>query len=128
MKVTTSNLDEAVMAELDAFALALPEEIAKAQKAAAKTAIKNIKAKAPGSGRYAKGWKSKTTQTRLGAETVIYQGDRPGLPHLLEFGHPVISGGRTVGQAQANPHIAPAESAAIEKFESELVKGIENGT
>ena len=55
MKVTTSNLDEAVMAELDAFALALPEEIAKAQKAAAKTAIKNIKAKAPGSGRYAKG-------------------------------------------------------------------------
>lgn len=122
------ELSQAVKAELDAFAGMLPDQIMEAQKTAAKAAIKEIKRLAPGKGQYARGWKSKTTKTRTGAETVIYQGDRPGLPHLLEFGHPVISGGRTVGQAKAFPHLEPTEKDIVGVYEKELTKVLENGT
>jgi len=128
MKVTPDNLDKAVMAELDAFAGMLPEEIEKAQKTAAKRAVKTLKNTSPGEGRYGKGWKTKTTKTRTGAETVIYNGDLPGLAHLLEFGHPIISGGRTVGQAKAFPHIEPTERDVVGAYEKELTKVLENGT
>lgn len=128
MKVSPDNLDAAVMAELDQFAGMLPDEIATAQKTAAKAAVKELKTTSPGKGRYHKGWKTKTTKTRTGAETVIYNGDVPGLAHLLEFGHPIVSGGRTVGQAKAFPHIEPTEKNVVDVYEKELTKVLENGT
>lgn len=128
MKVSPDNLDEAIKAELDQFAGMLPDEIATAQKAAAKAAVKELKTTSPGKGRYGKGWKTKTTKTRTGAETVIYNGDVPGLAHLLEFGHPIVSGGRTVGQAKAFPHIEPTEKNVVDVYEKELTKVLENGT
>ena len=124
-KTTADNLDEAVMAELDAFAGMLPEEIMQAQKSAAKSAIKELKNNSPGKGKYSKGWKSKTTKTRTGAETVIYNGDQPGLAHLLEYGHPIVSGGRTVGQARAFPHIDPATENVVRAYEEALTKELE---
>lgn len=128
MKTTANNLDKAVMAELDEYAGMLKEDIAAAQKAAAKKAIKELKQTSPGKGGYGKGWKSQTTTTRTGAQTVIYQGDKPGLAHLLEYGHPIVSGGRTVGQARAFPHVDPAAEDAAADYEKELTGAIENGT
>ena len=128
MKTTVDNLDDAIMAELDQFAGMLPDEIMQAQKSAAKSAIRELKVNSPGDGKYHKGWKSKTTKTRTGAETVIYQGDLPGLAHLLEYGHPIVSGGRTVGQARAFPHVDPAAENAAGDYEKELTRTIENGT
>lgn len=128
MKTTADNLDKAVMAELDEYAGMLKEEIVTAQKAAAKKTIRELKQTSPGNGKYGKGWKSKTTTTRTGAQTVIYQGDLPGLAHLLEYGHPIVSGGRTVGQARAFPHVDPAAETAANNFEKELTRKIENGT
>lgn len=122
-KVTIANLDAAVMAELDRFAGMMPEVIEKAQKAAAKAAIRTIKAKAPGDGEYARGWKQKTEKTRTGVVTTVYQGEKPGLPHLLEFGHAKVNGGRT----RAFPHIAPAETEAMRIYEDELTRGVEDG-
>lgn len=126
-KATADNLAKIVMDELQAFASALPEDMAEAGKAAGKVAITRLKATSPSqTGAYSKGWKAKTDLTRLGAETTIYQGKRPSLAHLLEFGHPIKSGGRTVGQAQAIPHIQEAETLAIETYERELKRRIEN--
>lgn len=122
------DLSRAISEELDAYYMMLPEEIAKAQKTAAKAAVKELKQTSPGDGRYHKGWKTKTEQTRTGATTVIYQGAQPGLAHLLEFGHPIVSGGRTVGQARAFPHIEPEEKKVIDAYEKELTKVLENGT
>ena len=124
----TDDLTKSCNEILDGFYMMLPGEIAKAQKAAAKNAVKTLKNTSPGDGRYHKGWKTKTEQTRTGASTVIYQGEQPGLAHLLEFGHPIVSGGRTVGQAKAFPHIEPVESQVIDAYEKELVKVLENGT
>ncbi len=129
MAVGVNDMDQAVKAELDQFALLTLSEIAEAQKTVAKATIKSLRTTSPGrGGRYEKGWKSKTTKTRTGASTVIYQGDLPGLAHLLEFGHPIISGGRTVGQAKAFPHIAQAEKKANADFEAEITRRIENGS
>lgn len=124
----TDDLTKSCNEILDGFYMMLPGEIAKVQKAAAKNAVKTLKNTSPGEGRYHKGWKTKTEQTRTGASTVIYQGEQPGLAHLLEFGHPIVSGGRTVGQAKAFPHIEPVESQVIDAYEKELVKVLENGT
>jgi hypothetical protein len=123
--VTPDELATAVGEELDAFAGHCQEAIINAQKAAAKVARKELR-KGPGKN-YPKEWTTKTETTRTGATTYVYQGKRPGLAHLLEFGHPIVSGGRTVGQARAFPHIKPAEEAAMEKYEEEIQKGIENG-
>lgn len=122
------DLSKAYSEILDDFYMMLPEDIAKAQKAAAKGAVRTLKQTSPGDGRYHQGWKTKTEQTRTGASTVIYQGEQPGLAHLLEFGHPIVSGGRTVGQARAFPHIAPVEAQVVDAYEKELTKVLENGT
>ena len=52
MKTTADNLDKAVMAELDEYAGMLKEDIAAAQKVAAKKAIKELKQTSPGKGGY----------------------------------------------------------------------------
>jgi hypothetical protein len=124
MKVAPDDLAKAVGDELDAFAGLCQEAIVNAQKTAAKTARNEIKKRAPGKN-YPKEWKVKTETSRTGATTFVYQGTRPGLPHLLEFGHPIIRGGRTVGQAKAFPHIDPAAEAAADYYEQELGREIE---
>lgn len=123
------NLANEMEKILDQYAGVLPEIIAEAQKAAGKRAVKDLKSDSPRkSGEYAKGWKTKTETSRTGASTTIYNGDKPELTHLLEFGHASISGGRTLGQVKAYPHIADAEKKAAAYFESELQRRLENGT
>lgn len=74
-----------------------------------------------GSGEYAKGWKSQTTQGRTGATAVIYN-DHPGLPHLLEYGHVTRNGtGRTFPRTPAHEHIAPVADEIAETFEKEVL-------
>lgn len=119
------DLDKAVMAELDQFAGMLPGEIEEAQKSVGKAVVRILKQNSPGGKTYPKGWKSKTERTRMGANTVIYQGKQPGLAHLLEFGHPIVSGGRTVGQARAFPHIESAEADAERLYETEIMRRLE---
>lgn len=123
-KADASNLAKVVMAELDAYANALPDDIMDAQKTAAKAAVKDLRNTSPSeTGKYAKGWKSKSTKTRTGAETVIYNA-MPGLPHLLEYGHDVKVNGRKVGHAKEYPHIKEAEEKAMQLFEKELERRI----
>lgn len=127
--ISVDDLSDAVQDAVDDFVGMLPDDFEAAQKAAAKKAQKLLKNSSPKqSGDYAKNWKIKTTKTRTGASTQIYQGKKPGLTHLLEFGHPIVSGGRTVGQAKAFPHIADAQEAAAKAYEEELRKRLENGT
>lgn len=122
-KADLASQIEKIMAD---YVGALPAQIEAAQKKAAKAVVKQLKATSPqATGKYAKGWKSSTSTTRTGAVTTIYNGQKPGLTHLLEYGHPIISGGRTVGQAKAFPHIADAEEAAITAYEAALKEELE---
>lgn len=73
-----------------------------------------------GTGRYAKGWKSKVEVGRMGAKATLYNASVPGLPHLLENGHAKRGGGRVPGRV----HIKPVEDELIKTFESDLKEAI----
>lgn len=73
-----------------------------------------------GTGRYAKGWKSKVEAGRMGAKATLYNASVPGLPHLLENGHAKRGGGRVPGRV----HIKPVEDELIKTFESDLKEAI----
>ena len=69
-----------------------------------------------GTGKYKKSWATKIEKKRIYTAATVYN-KKPGLTHLLEFGHVKQNGGRT----RAFPHIAPVN----DKVESEVIKKIE---
>lgn len=67
-------------------------------------------------GRYGAGWDKWVKVNRHGASAVIYNRKYPGLPHLLEYGHAMRTGGRVQGR----PHIKPVEEKLINEFQGSL--------
>ena len=96
------------------------ENLDEITKRLAKKGAKEITAKARsmfgGTGEYASGWTTRYETGRFSAQGVIYNGDVPGLPHLLEKGHALRNGGRYPGYA----HIAPVEQELIKAYENEV--------
>ena len=78
------------------------------------------KAKFGGSGDYAKGW-TVTEVKHPNYTSAVIHNKHAGLPHLLEHGHALVRGGRTVGRVQGREHIAPVEEKLVEEFEKEVV-------
>ena len=109
------NLDAQVRNILDEYAGGITEAVKTAVPKVARQTAKKVKASSPKrSGKYAKGWASKTEQTRYGADAVVYgKHGTYQLAHLLEFGHAKRNGGRVAGQV----HIAPAEEWAVTELE-----------
>lgn len=68
------------------------------------------------SGDYARSWRVKK-----GKDSYTVYSSKPGLTHLLEFGHVTRNGtGRTYEDTPAHPHIEDAEKFGTERF-TELV-------
>lgn len=84
-------------------------------------ALKNeAKEKFDGTGAYAKGWTATADKKRLYTTITIHNSKLPGLPHLLEFGHVLIMGGRNRGMVQGRTHIATVEQEIVADFEREV--------
>ena len=76
----------------------------------------------PNRGRYAKGWTYSYVTSVYGTVTVkVHNKTDWQLTHLLEWGHAIKRGGRTVGFAQAYPHIKQRNEFAKEL----LIKKVE---
>lgn len=72
---------------------------------------------------YADGWKQRQTEkSKTVSEYTVYNADKPGLTHLLEFGHAINGGTQRV---KAYPHIAQAEEKAVNNFVEQVEKVIE---
>lgn len=90
-----------------------------------KNAVKELKAESPKkTGEYAKGW-AKKTEKKLGETNshIIYNKNKPGLTHLLEYGHAKRDGGRVQGKS----HIRPVEEQVINEFTAEVEKVVKGG-
>lgn len=68
-------------------------------------------------GEYAKGWSFEMDKQRLYTVATLYN-KKPGLPHLLEFGH-VTRNGTHRG---ARPHIGGVEQQIIKEYTDKLTK------
>ena len=111
-----------VGAALDEFSakvtMAMQETLPEVAKEAAKT-LRTVSPKR--SGEYAPGWRQKTTQDALTIESVIYNGRKPGLPHLIEHGHVTRNGGRT----KPNEQIKDVETWVNEEAFNRLQRALE---
>lgn len=108
------------------------EEVAKAINedvdAVAKETVKQLKATSPQgkTGKYAKGWTS-TKENGRTYNVVTVHNTKYQVAHLLEHGHALVKGGRTIGSVKAYPHIKEAEEQAIQELERKVEASI-NGT
>lgn len=72
-------------------------------------------------GKYRKGWRVKSVK---GEGDVVHNLTDYQLTHLLEKGHALRRGGRSLGHVSARVHIAPVEERAVEDFEKAVERAI----
>lgn len=100
---------------------------AEAVQKAAKTAQQALRKVSPkgATGDYARSWRVEIERSPAFTVATVYS-TKPGLPHLLEFGHVSKNGtGRTFGDVKAIPHIEPVEKQVVEDFEKAIREVIE---
>ena len=124
------DLASAVNEVLEEYGKEVETTVAKVIPDVAKETVSKLNVDSPvrkgeGGGEYASGWAETQTESALGKVTVnVYNAKKPTLTHLLEYGHAIVKGGRTVGHANAIKHIQSrsdyAEDQLMKKVEGEL--------
>lgn len=125
--VKIDNLASEINSILTEYRDVVEENVVKAIEDVSKEAIEELKTTSPTgeSGEYKKSWKRKKLNSKKGQYTVIVHSSEYRLTHLLEHGHALKHGGRTVGHARAFPHIEKAEKNAIDKLEKKIKETIQ---
>ena len=109
--------------ELNKYSEELQHKIEKVSNQIATETVKRLKETSPrGKGRkhYADGWKKKKVAERRRVGYISYNATKPGLTYLLNNGHDIIAGGRTVGRVEGDNHIGKANDWAAAEFERRL--------
>ena len=121
-RVKIDNMAAEIMKGLDEYAKLTTSDLKSAVRQAGTNVKKDIQANAPKkTGAYSKSWSVKATkETSNSLELTVYSPKKYQLAHLLEFGHAKRGGGRT----KAQPHISPAEEAAIKQLESDIERAL----
>lgn len=98
------------------------QKIEKITRKVAQDTARQLKGSSPKeSGKYASGWRMKSTPiVGSGTSYTVYNGAKPGLTHLLEHGHVSRNQYGTYGRVGARVHIAPVEQAAIQSYIAKL--------
>ena len=120
--VPLDKLGEEIKAILSIYDTKIPLELELAVQEVARVGTNdlrmNARRKLKGKTRkYENGWRYKVERKRLFTEGIIYQDAKPGLAHLLEYGHGTSNGtGRIFKDTPAHPHIKEIEEKIIEEF------------
>lgn len=123
-KVTIDNLASEVEKYLNEYKGEITDNLDEITKKVGRMGVQALRteSRAKFNGKdYASGWTSKAENTRLYTTVTIYNGKLPGLPHLLEFGHAIVRGGRTVGEVKGRSHIEPVEKEITSTYEREII-------
>lgn len=111
--VKIDNLSAKLKDEFNLYSEEITNQLKKIVTEEAKALKNNIVKDSPKkTGDYAKSWTTKKEENANEISILIYNKKKPGLIHLLEFGHALKSGGRT----KAYPHILNNEKIAKEKI------------
>ena len=123
-RVKIDNMAAEIMKGLDEYAKLATSDLKESVRKAGTSVKKDIQANAPKkTGAYSKSWTVKTTkETSNSLELTVCSPKKYQLAHLLEFGHAKRGGGRT----KAQPHIAPAEEAAVKQLESDIERALKS--
>lgn len=73
---------------------------------------------------YPRTWKATEETDRTSTKSIIHNTKHYRLAHLLEFGHAIKRGGRTVGEASAFPHIADVDDWAADELPKRIEREI----
>lgn len=112
-------------AEVKAILAEYGEEVSDAMKEivpkVAKDAVKKLRSNSPkNTGAYARGWTQRTEKGNLTISSTVYNSKKPGLPHLLEYGHAKRNGGRTRPEEHIKPVEEWVQEEVVRKIEEEL--------
>ena len=115
--VTTDNLTDAIVQELETYRQDVTDGLKQEVKTVAKECKQDIQQNSPVlTGSYRKGWKNKVEYEGADDIRIIVRNRTDyQLTHLLEHGHGG-KGGTAKGAAPPHPHIGPAEKRAEEKL------------
>ena len=130
-KIDIDKLSLEVMTQLKIYAEATVEIVESAVEETAKETVNELKVTSPvgATGDYSESWKKKRNKNARGRyryDMTVYS-EKPNyrLTHLLEYGHALRRGGRSIGSAKAFPHIKDAEIHAAKRLENKIIRGIE---
>lgn len=107
---------------LDDYSDKTAKAIEHAEKTAASTTVRELKARAPrdkGRTGYERSFASKKEGFGRDSSYTVYS-RKPGLTHLLENGHMIRNQYGTYGRTNGQDHWATAERIGNEKFEQEI--------
>lgn len=123
LRINSDGLQKAVEGILAEYGTDVKEALEKAAKDTAKDVVKDLRKGGGYNGGEAfnKGWTSKAEASRFGTSYTVYNSTKPGLAHLLEFGHAKRNGGRT----RAFNFIAPVSDSLDQKLEAAFQKNLD---
>lgn len=125
-RATLQNLDQVIAEVLDEYNTELLSGLTSVTKAVGKAGAEAVRSSARGTfnGRkYAAGWTYRVeTVDRLFPEVVIHNKTEYRLAHLLEYGHALKRGGRSIGrgEVEGRAHIKPVEERLNREFEMKV--------
>jgi hypothetical protein len=125
--VGIGELEDAVAELMEEYGDKATEAIREAAPPVGREARKQLEATSPRGGHrrhYADGWTVRTETTRDGISVIVHNRTKPGLTHLLEYGHALRNGGRS-GEF---PHIAAVNDAAQKAFVRAVTEKLEEIT
>lgn len=124
MECKIDNLDVAVSQIIKEYKDTCKEKVNKAVRKTANDLRNNLQSYSPvHTGKYKAGWTTtKTGETLESIEITVHNKAKPGLPHLLEFGHVKCSPrtGKVLGMTPARPHIARHAEHARQQLAEEV--------
>lgn len=131
IKIGAIDLTRTVNALFVSYGQDVNEVLYESMQSVADEAVKELKSVnkfAPNghpTGEYSESWDKVEQQTsRLAKSVVVYNEEHYRLTHLLENGHALKRGGRTIGSVKAYPHIYPVEQKVVKDFEREVIERI----
>lgn len=130
-KITADDFARTVQDALDQYGDACMEVVEKTIKEVAKEASRELKSSGTGTfkdrtGKYRKSWTVATEKKNISFKAIVNaRSPHYRLTHLLEYGHALRRGGRTIGEVKAYPHIAGVNDWAQERAVRKLGENLE---